>query len=64
MDEPRSPVGDILTAVMEMVEGMSPLRQAALGYKASLVANGWSETQAERIAAEFLIELNRKVLRL
>lgn len=64
VDEPASPTGVMLSAAMEIMEGMASLRQAALGYKASLIEDGWNEAQAERIAAELLIELNRKVLRI
>lgn len=38
-------------------------REWATGYRQTLVRDGWSETQAERVAADALVELFRKVMR-
>lgn len=40
-------------AMMSLLENMGPVREATLGYKAALVADGFNEHIAERMAVDF-----------
>lgn len=53
---------DFRIAMVEFTENTEPLREWAKGYREALTRDGWSETQAERIAADALIQLFRKVM--
>jgi hypothetical protein len=49
-------------AALEMNEAIAPLREWAKGFRVALLRDGWSQTQAEHIAAEALIDMIRGAL--
>ncbi len=44
---------DTRQAMMELLELMAPVREAVLGYRASLMEDGWNETEAQMMAMQF-----------
>lgn len=54
---------EALETMHEIMEGFTPIREAIIGFRASLIADGWSEPVAEQIAATFFTETLRKVMR-
>lgn len=41
-------------SLAQYMDGMAHLRESANGYRAQLVADGWSETMAEQVAGQML----------
>lgn len=56
----NNPVAQMMLDVMETLK---PMEEAARGYKADLIRNEWTTGAAERIAARLLIEMNAAALR-
>ena len=52
-------MSDIAAALMEMVENMKPIVEAAEGQKRALEERGWSPTAAEKYATELLVAMTR-----
>ena len=50
-------------ALIEWMEGIDPMIDAADGMRADLTRRGWSETAAEQIAQSWLIAAIEKVWR-
>jgi hypothetical protein len=48
--------------MLEALEGFKQLEELARGFRAHLEAGGWSETMAELIAANMLIEFQKKAI--
>lgn len=51
---------EMANAMLEMLEMVAPIREAMKGYKAQLIADGWSEPSAEKIAAALFIDMMHK----
>jgi hypothetical protein len=49
-------------ALVRYMESMSQLREAANGYRAQLIADGWSETAAEGVAGTMLAMMVAKAV--
>lgn len=54
---------DLAAAFAEFNDNLAPAREWAMGYRMQLERDGWSMTQAERIAADALIEVSRSAFR-
>lgn len=55
-------LAEITEGAVLLIERIEPLREAAEGYRAQLIAQDWSPPVAESIAAKFLIDLTTRLL--
>lgn len=58
--EPRQT--SLAEVLVRYMESMSQLREAANGYRAQLIADGWSETAAEGVAGTMLAKMVAKAV--
>jgi len=61
-EQENSPSADVSNALLGIGDVMDPLRSWAKGYRDALIADGWTATRAEHIAAEALILLLKKAM--
>lgn len=48
---------ELTDAVMSLMDGFAVQREAAKGFRAQLITDGWSAESAEQIAKVFLMEM-------
>lgn len=58
-DDPMEPE-DLANGMHSMLEMIEPIREAMKGFKAQLLADGWSADAAEHIAASLFIDMLHK----
>lgn len=58
-DEQAKAKADLTNSLLELLDGLSPLLDAAEGLKADLERRGWSPTAAEAVALEWLMNAQR-----
>jgi hypothetical protein len=51
---------ELASGMLGMLDMIAPIREAMKGFKAQLIADGWSEMSAEQIATNLFIDLMHK----
>lgn len=60
-DEQAKLKADLANSLIELLDSLSPILDAAEGLKADLERRGWSPTAAEAVALEWLMNAQRYV---
>ena len=60
---PEPTTEEIREKVMQLMDNLSPFKEAAAGYRAELLRDGWPEEHSAAIAASLLIEMNANLFR-
>lgn len=60
-DRPVAGNDDLVRSMHEMLEMLAPIREAMIGFRHQLEADGWSAESAEMIAANMFVGLQNKM---
>jgi len=47
--------------MLQILEMMAPVREAMVGYRAQLEADGWTPTSAEKLAMDLFLHLQQAI---